>query len=143
MNSAIRVLSNGFMGLDYYLVVCLYLLLRCYPVMIKPAMAYLDLIRMAKDTFGFPLAAQNVSGEYAMIKAAGIRGLIDEDEWKAVTLGSIRRAGATSLFEPATLRLLQVVRPIGCFTWSANDKADIYSRKLYQAELPRDICVCH
>ena len=63
-------------------------------VMIKPAMAYLDLIRMAKDTFGFPLAAQNVSGEYAMIKAAGIRGLIDEDEWKAVTLGSIRRAGA-------------------------------------------------
>ena len=45
------------------------------------------------------------------------------------------------LFEPATLRLLQVVRPIGCFTWSANDKADIYSRKLYQAELPRDICV--
>jgi len=47
------------------------------------------------------------------------------------------------LFEPATLRLLQVVRPIGCFTWSANDKADIYSRKLYQAELPRDISVCH
>ena len=63
-------------------------------VMIKPAMAYLDLIRMAKDTFGFPLAAQNVSGEYAMIKAAGIRGLIDEEEWKVVTLGSIRRAGA-------------------------------------------------
>ncbi len=63
-------------------------------VMIKPAMAYLDLIRMAKDTFDFPLAAQNVSGEYAMIKAAGIQGLIDEHEWKVNTLGSIRRAGA-------------------------------------------------
>jgi porphobilinogen synthase len=63
-------------------------------VMIKPAMAYLDLIRMAKDTFDFPLAAQNVSGEYAMIKAAGMRGFVDEEEWKVCTIGSIRRAGA-------------------------------------------------
>ena len=63
-------------------------------VMIKPALAYLDLIRKAKDTFGFPLAAQNVSGEYAMIKAAGMKGLIDEVEWKINVVGSIRRAGA-------------------------------------------------
>ena len=63
-------------------------------VMIKPALAYLDLIRQAKDTFGFPLAAQNVSGEYAMIKAAAMKGLIDEEEWKVNVVGSIRRAGA-------------------------------------------------
>ncbi len=63
-------------------------------VMIKPALAYLDLIRMAKDQFGFPLAAQNVSGEYAMIKQAALRGWIDEEEWKVYSLASIRRAGA-------------------------------------------------
>jgi porphobilinogen synthase len=63
-------------------------------VMIKPALAYLDLIRQAKDTFGFPLAAQNVSGEYAMIKAAAMEGMIDEEEWKVNVVGSIRRAGA-------------------------------------------------
>lgn len=63
-------------------------------VMIKPALPYLDLIRMAKDTFNFPLAAQNVSGEYAMIKAAAMQGLIDEEVCKVSVLGSIRRAGA-------------------------------------------------
>jgi porphobilinogen synthase len=63
-------------------------------VMIKPAMAYLDLIRMAKDRFNFPLAAQNVSGEYAMIKAASMMGLIDEEEWKVNSLAAIRRSGA-------------------------------------------------
>lgn len=63
-------------------------------VMIKPALAYLDLIRMAKDKFRFPIAAQNVSGEYAMIKAAGMAGLIDEEEWKVSSVASIKRAGA-------------------------------------------------
>jgi porphobilinogen synthase len=62
--------------------------------MIKPALSYLDLIRRAKDTFDFPLAAQNVSGEYAMIKAAAMQGLIDEEEWKVNVLAAIRRAGA-------------------------------------------------
>jgi porphobilinogen synthase len=57
-------------------------------------MAYLDLIRMAKDRFNFPLAAQNVSGEYAMIKAAGMMGFIDEEEWKVNSLAAIRRSGA-------------------------------------------------
>jgi porphobilinogen synthase len=66
-------------------------------VMIKPALAYLDLIRRAKDTFDFPLAAQNVSGEYAMIKAAGMRGWIDEEGWKVNAIGSIRRAGADNI----------------------------------------------
>jgi porphobilinogen synthase len=63
-------------------------------VMIKPALAYLDLVRMAKDRFNFPIAVQNVSGEYAMIKAAAMQGWIDEEEWKACSIASIRRAGA-------------------------------------------------
>lgn len=63
-------------------------------VMIKPALAYLDLVRMAKDRFSHPIAVQNVSGEYAMIKAAGMRGLIDEEDLKVASIASIRRAGA-------------------------------------------------
>lgn len=63
-------------------------------VMIKPAFAYLDLVRMVKDKFSYPIAVQNVSGEYAMIKAAAIRGWIDEEEVKVCSIASIRRAGA-------------------------------------------------
>lgn len=63
-------------------------------VMIKPALAYLDLVRMVKDKFSFPVAVQNVSGEYAMIKAAAMHGLIDEEDWKVSSIASIRRAGA-------------------------------------------------
>jgi porphobilinogen synthase len=63
-------------------------------LMIKPALAYLDLVRMVKDRFSHPVVVQNVSGEYAMIKAAAIRGLIDEEEWKVCSIASIRRAGA-------------------------------------------------
>jgi porphobilinogen synthase len=63
-------------------------------VMIKPALAYLDLVRMARDRFGHPIAVQNVSGEYAMIKAASMRGLVDEEDWKVASIASIRRAGA-------------------------------------------------
>ena len=63
-------------------------------VMIKPALAYLDLVRMVKDKFSYPVAVQNVSGEYAMIKAAAMRGLVDEEEWKVCSIASIKRAGA-------------------------------------------------
>lgn len=63
-------------------------------VMIKPALAYLDLVTMVKDRFAFPVAVQNVSGEYAMIKSAAARGWIDEEEWKVKTLASIKGAGA-------------------------------------------------
>ena len=66
-------------------------------VMIKPALAYLDLLRMAKDKFSHPIAVQNVSGEYAMIKAAATRGLIDEEDWKVASIASIRRAGADKI----------------------------------------------
>jgi porphobilinogen synthase len=63
-------------------------------VMVKPALAYLDLIRLAADTFAVPLAAYNVSGEYAMVKAAAARGWLDEKRAAMEIMTAIRRAGA-------------------------------------------------
>ena len=63
-------------------------------VMVKPALAYLDIISRAKSEFGVPLAAYSVSGEYAMIKAAGKLGWLDEERAMMEALTSIRRAGA-------------------------------------------------
>ncbi len=63
-------------------------------VMVKPALAYLDVIRRARDSFNHPLAAYNVSGEYAMVKAAAARGWIDGQKVTLEVLGAIKRAGA-------------------------------------------------
>ncbi len=63
-------------------------------VMVKPALAYLDIIFRAKQTFNRPVCAYNVSGEYSMIKAAGKLGWIDEKRVMIETLTSIKRAGA-------------------------------------------------
>jgi porphobilinogen synthase len=64
-------------------------------LMVKPAMAYLDVIRVVKDAFPeLPMAAYNVSGEYAMIKAAAANGWVDEAKVTLETLTSIKRAGA-------------------------------------------------
>jgi porphobilinogen synthase len=63
-------------------------------VMVKPALAFLDVIRRARDSFNCPLAAYNVSGEYAMVKAAASRGWIDGKRATLEILGSIKRAGA-------------------------------------------------
>ncbi|MCX7823857.1 MAG: porphobilinogen synthase [Syntrophobacterales bacterium] len=63
-------------------------------VMIKPALAYLDVIRVIKDRFDFPVAAYNVSGEYSMIKAACERGWLEEKRIVIEILTAIRRAGA-------------------------------------------------
>ncbi len=63
-------------------------------VMVKPALPYLDVIRRAKDATAFPMAAYNVSGEYAMVKAAAQNGWIDERWTVLEILTSIRRAGA-------------------------------------------------
>ena len=63
-------------------------------VMVKPALSYLDVIRRAKDNFGLPIAAYNVSGEYSMIKAAAERGWLDGEKVMLETLTSIKRAGA-------------------------------------------------
>jgi porphobilinogen synthase len=63
-------------------------------VMVKPALAYLDVVRAAREAVQVPLAAYNVSGEYSMIEAAAERGWIDRDSAISETLTSIRRAGA-------------------------------------------------
>ncbi|MHB1423469.1 MAG: porphobilinogen synthase [Gemmataceae bacterium] len=63
-------------------------------VMVKPALAYLDIIRRVKERFGAPIAAYNVSGEFAMVKAAAQKGWIDERRVALEILTSIKRAGA-------------------------------------------------
>jgi porphobilinogen synthase len=63
-------------------------------VMVKPAMAYLDIIRRVRETYDHPLAAYNVSGEYSMIKAAAMQGWIDERRVALELLTAIKRAGA-------------------------------------------------
>src|SRR5215213_4686955 len=63
-------------------------------VMVKPALPYLDVIRRVKDATGMPVAAYNVSGEYAMLKAAAAAGLLDERAAVLEALTGIRRAGA-------------------------------------------------
>jgi porphobilinogen synthase len=63
-------------------------------IMVKPALPYLDVISRVREEFDLPLAAYNVSGEYAMIKAAGQMGWIDEEKVVMESLLAIRRAGA-------------------------------------------------
>ncbi|TAE46919.1 MAG: porphobilinogen synthase, partial [Cytophagales bacterium] len=63
-------------------------------MMVKPALPYLDVIRTLKNNFNVPIAAYNVSGEYAMIKAAAQRRWIDGEKAMLETLTSIKRAGA-------------------------------------------------
>ena len=66
-------------------------------VMVKPALPYLDVIRRVKETFQVPVAAYNVSGEYAMIKAAARLGWLDHDRAMMESLTAIKRAGASIL----------------------------------------------
>ena len=63
-------------------------------IMIKPALPYLDVIRAAREAFDVPIAAYNVSGEYAMVKAAARSGWLDEQQAALESLTAIRRAGA-------------------------------------------------
>jgi porphobilinogen synthase len=63
-------------------------------IMVKPAMAYLDIIREARNRFEVPLGAYQVSGEFSMIMAAAERGWLDLDRTILESLTSIRRAGA-------------------------------------------------
>ncbi len=63
-------------------------------VMVKPALAYLDVIRQARERFDYPLSAYNVSGEYSMVKAAGAQGWIDGKSVTLELLTAIKRAGA-------------------------------------------------
>jgi porphobilinogen synthase len=63
-------------------------------IMVKPALPYLDVIRAVRERFDLPVGAYNVSGEYAMVKAAGARGWLDERQAVLESLTSIKRAGA-------------------------------------------------
>jgi porphobilinogen synthase len=79
-------------------------------VMVKPALAYLDVIRRVRDAIDVPVAAYNISGEYAMVEAAAARGWIDREAAILEALTSIRRAGADVILtywatEAATLLL--------------------------------------
>jgi porphobilinogen synthase len=79
-------------------------------VMVKPALAYLDIVRRVKERFGVPVAAYNVSGEFAMVKAAAAKGWIDERRVALEILTSIRRAGADMIltyFAPDAARWLR------------------------------------
>ncbi len=66
-------------------------------IMVKPALAYLDVIQAVRDTTTLPLTAYNVSGEYAMVKAAAANGWIDEAHIVRENLHAIRRAGADQI----------------------------------------------
>jgi porphobilinogen synthase len=82
-------------------------------IMVKPALAYLDVIARVRDEIDLPIAAYNVSGEYAMLKAAAERGWIDHDRAVLETLTAIRRAGADIILTYHALeaaRLLQGTR---------------------------------
>jgi porphobilinogen synthase len=78
-------------------------------VMVKPAMVYLDIIREIKDNVDVPVSAYNISGEYAMIKAAAKMGWLNEDKAILETLTAIKRAGADMIatyFAKDAVRLL-------------------------------------
>ncbi|MEZ5400528.1 MAG: porphobilinogen synthase [Bryobacteraceae bacterium] len=78
-------------------------------IMVKPAMPYLDIIRMARDRFDVPVAAYQVSGEFSMIMAAARNGWIDQERAMVESLTAIHRAGAgiiVTYFAPAAARLL-------------------------------------
>lgn len=76
-------------------------------IMVKPALAYLDLVRQAREKFDLPLAVYNVSGEYAMVKAAAASGYIDEKKIVLENLTAMKRAGADILI---TYHALDVCR---------------------------------
>lgn len=72
-------------------------------VLVKPALAYLDILHRVKTEFGLPTAAYNVSGEYSMVKAAAARGWLDERSVTLESLLAMRRAGADILITYAAM----------------------------------------
>ncbi len=79
-------------------------------VMVKPALAYLDVISQVRDEFDLPVAAYNVSGEYSMLKAAAERGWIDGDKVMMETLVAIKRAGADMILTYHALEAARLLR---------------------------------
>ena len=78
-------------------------------VMVKPAMAYLDIITRARESFDIPLAAYQVSGEYAMIEAASRAGWIERERIILETTTAIKRAGADILITYYALELANIL----------------------------------
>ncbi len=76
-------------------------------LMVKPALPYLDVIKLLKDNTELPIAAYNVSGEYAMVKAAVQKGWLNEQRAVTEVLTSIRRAGATAILTYHAKEVLQ------------------------------------
>lgn len=79
-------------------------------VMVKPALAYLDVIRAVKERFDLPVSAYNVSGEYSMVKAAAQNGWLDGDRVMMEILTSIKRAGADLILTYAAKEAAQILR---------------------------------
>jgi porphobilinogen synthase len=79
-------------------------------LMVKPALSYLDIISDLKAAYDLPIAAYNVSGEYAMIKAAGIQGWLDAERTRNEVLLSIKRAGADMILTYFAKEFAQVVK---------------------------------
>jgi len=79
-------------------------------LMVKPATVYLDVLKAVRDRFDVPIAAYHVSGEYALIKAAGLKGWIDEERAMMETLTSIRRAGADIILTYYAREAIQVLK---------------------------------
>ena len=79
-------------------------------VMVKPALPYLDIIRQVRDHVNVPVAAYNISGEYAMVEAAAANGWIDRDRAILETLTSIRRAGADTILTYWAAEAVQLLR---------------------------------
>jgi porphobilinogen synthase len=78
--------------------------------MVKPALPFLDVIAAVRDEFDLPVAAYNVSGEYAMVKAAAQRGWMDEQTAALESLTAVKRAGADIVFSYWTKELATWLR---------------------------------
>jgi porphobilinogen synthase len=82
-------------------------------VMVKPGLAYLDILYRVKSAFGYPTVAYAVSGEYSMIKAAAARGWIDEQAVTMESLLSMRRAGADLIITYAATEVARWLKESG------------------------------
>ena len=79
-------------------------------VMVKPGLPYLDIVRRVKETFGAPTYVYQVSGEYAMLKAASINGWLDEKAVVMEALTAIKRAGADGILTYFALQAAAWIR---------------------------------
>ena len=82
-------------------------------VMVKPALAYLDVIARAKERFNHPIAAYNVSGEFSMVKAAAANDWLDEEQATLEILTAIKRAGADIIISYHSKEVAKILNGTG------------------------------